>query len=236
LVLKMDLHVHSCYSHDGISSIREIIEYSKKRGLNGVALTDHNTCEGSMQLSRTNELLVLPGMEIDTTGGHILALNISKPVPSKLNPLETIRRIHEAGGIAVAAHPYAFGKTGKRQQLTKTSNFDAVEVVNSSAFPFFLSTNLSRKWAQQLGLPQTAGSDSHIPQTIGMAYTVIDADPEIDEIVRAIKKGATVPVGSSVPWTMRLRKLSRGLRKMATREATRDLRFDRGQTRFSGFS
>ena len=213
----MDLHVHSCYSHDGLSSIQEIIEYSKKRGLDGVAVTDHNSLEGALQLSRTNELLVLPGMEVNTLGGHILALNVTKPIPSKLNPSETIHRIHEDGGIAVAAHPYAFGKTGRRQQLTKISSFDAVEVINSSAFPFFLSTDLSRKWASRLSLPQTAGSDSHIPQTIGMAYTVIDADPEVDEIVEAIKKGATVPVGRSIPWAMKLRKLSLSLRKMAVK-------------------
>ena len=213
----MDLHVHTRYSHDGLSSLKEVISYSRKRGLDGVAITDHSSLKGALQLSQKNELLVIPGMEVNTLGGHILAINVTALIPSKLSPLETIRRIHEAGGIAVAAHPYAFGKTVRRQRMTKTSGFDAVEVLNSSAFPFFLSTQLGRKWANLCSLPQTAGSDSHIPQTIGMAYTLIDSDPELDEIVGAIKKGATIPVGRSVPWTMRLRKLSLGLRKMAVK-------------------
>ncbi len=213
----MDLHVHSCFSHDGLSSIRDVIEYSKKQGLDGVAVTDHDSLEGSLQLARTNELLVVPGAEIDTSGGHILALNITKLIPRKLSPLVTIQRIHEDGGIAIAAHPYALGKSGRRPQLSKVLGFDAVEVINASAFPFSRSIDLSRKWANQLNLPQTGGSDSHIPQTIGTAYTLIYAEPEVDEIVKAIKKGATVAVGGSVPWALRLRKLSLNLRKMAVK-------------------
>ncbi len=88
-----------------------------------------------------------------------------------------------------------------RRQIT--SNSDAIEVINSSTFPFFLSTRLARRLAVNLNLPQTAGSDSHRPSDIGTAYTLIDADSEIDEVVHAIKKGATVPFGKPIPWKAR---------------------------------
>jgi len=205
LRLKIDLHVHTRYSYDSTITLDEIVAYSQKRGLDGVAITDHDVVEGALKLvQKVKELVVIPGVEVTTSRGHVLALNITRPIPTELSPLETIQMIHEAGGIAVAAHPTVFYK-GLRGQIN--SNFDAVEVVNASAFPFFLSTYLSRKLALRLGLPQTAGSDAHYASEIGFAYTVVDAEPEVDEIVHAIRNGATVPCGKPIPWKLRLERM-----------------------------
>lgn len=205
LRLKIDLHVHTRYSYDSTITLDEIVAYSQKRGLDGVAITDHDVVEGALKLvQKVKELVVIPGVEVTTSRGHVLALNITRPIPTELSPLETIQMIHEAGGIAVAAHPTVFYK-GLRGQVN--SNFDAVEVVNASAFPFFLSTYLSRKLALRLDLPQTAGSDAHYASEIGFAYTVVDAEPEVDELVHAIRNGATVPCGKPIPWKLRLERM-----------------------------
>jgi predicted metal-dependent phosphoesterase TrpH len=201
LGLKIDLHVHTCYSPDAITSLKEVIVYSKKRGLDGVAITDHDTLAGAFKL-QNSELTVIPGIEITTIHGHLLALNITTPIPPKLDINETIKRIHEAGGIAVAPHPTLFYKSAPSRHA---SSYDAIEVMNSAAVPFQLFTYLNQKLATRLNLPQTAGSDSHYGPEIGAAYTVIEADPDVDEIVQAIKKGATIPVGKSIPWRMRLK-------------------------------
>jgi len=208
LPLKIDLHVHTCYSYDAITTLKEVVTYSKKQGLDGVAITDHNTLDGALKLARKNELIVVPGIEIETLQGHVLALNITTPIPPRLSPSETIQRIHEAGGIVVAPHLTAIGKAGLGlRPMSQSSNFDAIEVINSSAFPFFLSTYVSQKLAAQLDLPKTAGSDAHIPQTIGRAYTIIDADPDVNEVIRAIRRGATVPSGKPISWMMRFQKV-----------------------------
>ena len=206
LVLKIDLHVHTCYSSDGITTPREVIAYSKRQGLDGVAITDHDTVDGALKLLGKTDLIIVPGIEISSLGGHVLALNVTKPIPPNLTLSETIQRIHEAGGIAVAAHPVALLK-GLRFTDT-TLNFDAIEVINSATFPFSLSTYLSRKIAVRLNLPQIAGSDAHYGPEIGFAYTLINADPEVDEIVYAIKNGATVPFGRAIPWKLRLKRAS----------------------------
>lgn len=204
LRLKIDLHVHTRYSHDSTTTLNQILAYSKKRGLDGVAITDHDVVTGALKLiQKVKELVVIPGVEVTTSHGHVLALNITKPIPTELSPFETIQIIHEAGGIAVAAHPTVFYK-GLRGHVN--SNFDAVEVINASAFPFFLSTYLSRKLAVRLNLPQTAGSDAHYASEIGLAYTVVDTEPEVNEIVHAIKKGATIPCGKPIPWKLRLKR------------------------------
>jgi len=198
----MDLHVHTCYSCDATTTLREVVVYAKKRGLDGVAVTDHNAVEGALKLAQKSNLLIIPGVEITTLRGHILALNVTTQIPPRLSPFETVQRIHEVGGIAVAAHPTAFYKGGLRRQIV--SSFDAVEVINSTAFPFFFSTYLGRKLAVHLNLPQTAGSDAHRASEVGFAYTLIEADPNVDEIIQAIKKGATVPFGKPIPWKIRL--------------------------------
>lgn len=202
LPLKIDLHVHTCYSQDASITLREVAVYAKKRGLDGVAITDHDTVKGALKPIQKSNFLIIPGIEITTQRGHVLALNVTTPIPPRLSPSETIQRIHDAGGIAVAAHPNAIYKGGLRRHVT--SDFDAVEVINSTTFPFFLSTYFSRKLAARLNLPQTAGSDAHHASEIGFAYTVIHADPEVDEVIQAIKRGETVPFGKPISWKTRL--------------------------------
>jgi len=211
LVLKIDLHVHTCYSSDGITTPREVVAYSKRRGLDGVAITDHDTVAGALKLLGKTDLIIVPGIEITTPGGHILALNVEKPIPSNLRTSETIQRIHMAGGIAAWAHPVTLLK-GLRSTDTNL-NFDAIEVINSSNFPFSLSTHLSRRLAVRLNLPQIAGSDAHYGPEIGFAYTVIDVDPDVDEIVHAIKKGVIIPFGRAIPWRLRLKRVSLNFKK-----------------------
>jgi len=201
LGLKIDLHVHTCYSPDAVTTLKEVIVYSKKKGLDGIAITDHDTLAGALKL-QNSDFIVIPGIEITLQRGHLLALNVTTPIPPKLDINETIQKIHEAGGIAVAAHPTSFYKSAPSQ---RTASYDAIEVINSAAIPLQLFTYLNKKLATSLNLPQTAGSDSHYALEIGAAYTVIEADPDTDEIVRAIKKGATIPVGKSIPWRMRLK-------------------------------
>jgi len=204
--------VHTYYSNDGVITPKQLIAYSKEQGLDGVAITDHDTIQGALKLVDNKELIIIPGTEITTLQGHVLALNVTELFPSKLNMSETIEKIHEQDGIAVAAHPSVILK-GLRMRMCRDLNFDAVEVINSAAFPFSLATFLNRKMAVNLGLPQTGGSDAHLAVEIGSAYTLIDADPEIDEIVEAIKNGATVPFGKATSWRVRLEKEALNLKR-----------------------
>lgn len=189
---------------DAGTTPKGVIACSKKRGLDGVAITDHDTPKGALKLTNQKELIVIPGIEITTLDGHVLALNVHEEIPPKMTLSETIRMIHDLGGIAIAAHPKIIYK-GIRRQLTSLG-FDAIEVINSSAFPFFFSTHQSRKVALRLSLPQIAGSDAHFPSEIGFAYTVVDASSEVDEIVHAIRGGATIPRGKPISWKLRFKR------------------------------
>ena len=197
--LKIDLHVHSCYSPDSSITLKQVVAFAKKRGLDGVAITDHNTVKGALKL-KTKEIIVIPGIEVSTLQGHLLGINLTTPIPAKLGMEETIQKIHDSGGVAIAAHPTAFYKSPATKKVTC---YDAVEVMNASSVPFSVLTHYSRKFAERINAPQTGGSDSHYAPEIGSAYTVVDADSEINEITEAITRGATFPMGNGIPLRIR---------------------------------
>lgn len=211
--LKVDLHLHTHYSEDGKTTLEEAIQYAKERQLDGIAITDHDTVQGALKLAKRKDLIVIPGIEVSSRHGHVLGLNITEPIRPKLDITETVEKIRLLGGVAVVAHPAVAIKTGMGTTIRSASGIDAVEVINASAFPFSLSTYLSRRLAHRLGLPETAGSDSHYPQEIGSAYTIIDADSNRDDIMEAIRKGKTEPAGKPISWTRRLERGSQNVRK-----------------------
>ena len=202
--IKIDLHVHTHYSFDGLITPEELVFYAKKRGLDGVAITDHDRIDGALKIAKEINLLAIPGIEISSLNGHIIGLNLQEPVPQKLSADETVEKIHELGGLAVACHPMAFLKTSLKNRIN--SKFDAVEVINSSAIPFGYSVKRSREIASRLGIAQVAGSDAHYGPEIGSAYTIIEAELEIDRIIKAISKGLCQPTGEAIPLKTRMKR------------------------------
>jgi predicted metal-dependent phosphoesterase TrpH len=203
--LKLDLHVHSHYSYDSLIKEKEITFYVKKRGLDGVAIVDHDRFDGAFKVAKETDVLVVPGMEVTSSGGHIIALNVQEAIPRALGPEETVDKIHDAGGLAVACHPVTFFKGSLRKDVN--AKFDAVEVINASAVPFNYSVKHSRRLAERLGAAQVAGTDAHYAPEIGYAYTLVDAEPNVENVVKAISKRQCMPVGRAIPWTLRLKKL-----------------------------
>jgi predicted metal-dependent phosphoesterase TrpH len=203
--LKLDLHVHSHYSYDSLITEKEITFYAKKRGLDGVAIVDHDRFDGAFKIAKETDALIVPGMEITSSGGHIIGLNVKETIPRALSPEETVDRIHDAGGLAVACHPVTFFKGSLGRDVN--AKFDAVEVINASAVPFNYSVKNSRRLAERLGAAQVAGTDAHYAPEIGYAYTVVNAEPSVEKVVETICKGQCIPVGRAIPWILRLKKL-----------------------------
>ena len=209
--VKADLHVHSFYSSDSIITPKELVYYAKKRGLNAVAVTDHNQIEGARKIAAQTDFLIIPGMEVSSRDGHIVGLNVNELVPRDLSADETVERIHRAGGVAIACHPYALFKGSIGQHVT--TKFDAVETINASSFPFRSASQKAEKLAKRLCLPRVAGTDAHFGPVIGCAYTVVDAELNLDSILEAIVKGRCEPAGGSIPFLVRFQNQGRFLKK-----------------------
>ncbi len=200
--MKADLHIHTTYSRDSVITPKELVFYAKKRGLTAVAVTDHNQVEGALKIAKQTDFLIIPGTEVSSLNGHIVGLNLSDHIPRGLRANETVERIHEAGGIAVACHPFSSfkGSIGKHA----SAKFDAVEVINASAFPFNRATRKAHQLAESLKLPKVAGTDAHYGPVIGQAYTLIEAEANAEAIVKAIVNGQCEPAGTSMSLAMRL--------------------------------
>jgi len=183
--MKIDFHIHSKNSTDSNATFKEIEEIALMRGLDGVAITDHNVFSSF----KSKKILVIPGEEILTRAGEILGLGLKKGISRDLSPQETIEIIHKQGGIAVAPHPFDFFRKGLGS-LMKELNIDAVEVFNSRTLSS-MESELARKFAQKHKLSVIGGSDAHVPEEVGNVYTELDAKPNIKSVLNAVKKGQT---------------------------------------------
>jgi predicted metal-dependent phosphoesterase TrpH len=200
--VKADLHVHTTYSPDSVITPKELVFYAKKRGLTAVAITDHNQIEGALKIAKETNFLIIPGTEVSSLHGHIVGLNVNAPIPKGLSADETVDQIHKAGGIAIACHPFAMLKGSIGEHIS--DEFDAVETINASALPFNRATRKANEVAERLGLPKVGGTDAHYGPVIGQAYTVINAEANVEAIVKAIVNGQCTPVGKAISLIMRL--------------------------------
>jgi predicted metal-dependent phosphoesterase TrpH len=198
MAIKIDLHCHSFFSGDGVSSPEELIQEAKKRGLNGFAMTDHNTCDAikymlDKGLMRDDGLpvdnfLVIPGVEVTTAEGHLLCLGVVLPNLKGRPAIEVCHLAHEAGGLAVPPHPYDLFRAGIRENTLNTLPIDAIEVFNA-ATTLKRYNRMAYEYAHRRGLPMTAASDAHHYAAIGTAYTIFDTeDLSVQGILKEIPK------------------------------------------------
>ncbi len=187
--MKLDLHIHSAFSRDGIASPMEIVNRCKELGLDGFAITDHNGIQGSLESiehAREAGLIAVRGIEVSTVDGHVLAYGVSEVIPKGLSVQETIDRIHAIGGIAVAAHPVRF-PSGIGLEAAENNSFDAIEILNGGNSRS--SNRKALKLAERLGKPRTAGSDAHKIEEIGKSYVTIESALSEGEVLEAIANG-----------------------------------------------
>ena len=189
--MKADLHVHSCHSEDGHSTPQQIIERAKELGFGCIAITDHNSFASFEDVKDCTDIIFVPGEEVGSADGHIIALGIDREIPKHLSIPETIDLIHEAGGIAIAAHPYRWWTgLGEKNTLKYAEKFDGIEGLNARSTK--KHNTLSLKLATENGKCITAGSDAHKPGPIGDGYTVLPDDCRTwQDVVQAIKDRRT---------------------------------------------
>ena len=185
MAIKIDLHCHSFFSGDGVSSPEQLIEAARAKGLDGFAITDHNTCDavkymidkGYMRPDGlpVDNFLIVPGVEVTTAEGHLLCIGAVLPNLKGRPAFEVCSLIHEAGGVAIPPHPYDVFRAGIRENVLKTLQIDGIEVFNA-ATTLKRYNRMAYDYALDHGLAMTASSDAHHHAAIGTAYTVLETD------------------------------------------------------------
>lgn len=180
----LDLHIHSKYSFDSFSEPNRIICAAKRKGLNGIAITDHNTIKGGIETRKINQdqnFLVIVGCEISTDIGDIIGLFLTEEIKSR-NSMEVIEEIHHQGGIAVLPHPYK----GHKLNDEVIKEIDVVEGFNARTSEEDNSKAI--KLAEQYNKPVVAGSDAHFYCEIGASKIVLNSNEVKNEILNGKHK------------------------------------------------
>lgn len=209
MIGRADIHIHTTAS-DGFDSVQDILDYTAALGtLDVVAITDHDVLDASLwayEHRARYPFEIIPGVEVSTAEGHMLALWVQKPIPMGMSLAETAAAIHEQDGIAILAHPFELTITFKvfmhyLQQPASllSTGIDAIEVYNAAS-PTPASNPLARRLAEQIKLPMTGGSDAHSLGGIGCGITRFNGRTA-DELRRAIT--ATQTDGEGHWWPLR---------------------------------
>lgn len=190
--VRLDLHSHSRHSPDSRLDPVELVKRARSLGLDGIAVTDHNSLGGGRAAYEhargMKDFLVLRGMEVSAVFGHVLAYGVREEVPRGLTTVETAERVIALGGVAVAAHPYRFW-SGLGEPETVAAKFAAYEVQNARTLR--RGNARAKALAARMGVGTTGGSDAHFLHEVGRAVTVVESASTEDEVLDAIRRGRT---------------------------------------------
>lgn len=180
---RVDLHNHTKWSKDCLVEFDTIIKLSEKRKLDRIAITEHNTAQGGLEMKKIAPELVIVGEEIMTTEGEILAFFVKETVPAGLSPEATIRHLRDQNAVISVSHPFDRLRKGAWEEadlLRIAPLVDAIEIFNARCM--FPADNFkAEEFAKAHGVLGTAGSDSHTKPEYGTALTLMrpfEDDPE----------------------------------------------------------
>lgn len=191
--MKIDFHIHTCYSYDSLMKPAKILKTAKKRGLDGVVICDHNTIKGGMEVQRLNKdknFHVIVGAEIATNAGDVTGIFLTKEIESR-NFDEVVKEISAQNGKVILNHPF------KGHDLSKIdlSKIDFIEGYNSRLNMEFNQRAINLARANHIAI--TAGSDSHCYSEIGNSITIVEDINLLIPIQHNYKKSSQVFVTMS---------------------------------------
>ncbi len=128
VTVRIDPHVHSDDSYDGHEPIELILEHAAEIGLDAVVITDHDVIGESKRaadVAAEYGLIGIPGVEVSTAHGHLLAIGVERMPPRRKPYDETIAWIHEHGGVAIVPHPFQRSRHGVRQRHVPVPDLEA---------------------------------------------------------------------------------------------------------------
>ena len=198
---RVEFHCHTIFSKDSLTRPADLVKTCRRKGIDRVVVTDHNTIAGARAAQAIDPELVIVGEEIATTRGEILAAFVTEEIPKGLTPQETIRRLQDQGAFISVSHPFDQERNGHWQEddlLEILPYVDAIEVYNSRCMrPRF--NREAQKFAETHRLAGTVGSDAHAAFELGRSLMVLEPFGGPKELRDVIRKG--IPqVRWSPPW------------------------------------
>ena len=200
-MLSVEFHCHTIISKDSLTSPLKLVETCRRKGIDRVVVTDHNSIVGALAAQKLDPELVIVGEEILTTKGEILAAYMTEEIPPYLSPQETIKRLRNQGAFISVSHPFDRMRNGAWEEedlLEILPEVDAIEVFNSRCMDPKFNTK-AREFAEKHNIPGTVGSDAHSTFELGRSVLLLDQFEGPDEMRAVIRRGIPRTKLSS-PW------------------------------------
>jgi len=200
-MLRVEFHCHTIFSKDSLISPQTLVDICRRKGIDRVVVTDHNTIAGARAAQALDPGRVIVGEEIMTTRGEILASYVTEEIPSMLSPLKTIELLRAQGSFISVSHPFDEWRSGgwkEKDLLGIISLVDAIEVYNSRCMsPAF--NRRAGEFARQHNLGGTVGSDAHAAFELGRSLNLLESFQGPDEMRQVIRRAA-FQTRWSPPW------------------------------------
>lgn len=190
-MLRVEFHCHTIFSKDCLVSPRQLVECGRRKGIDRIIVTDHNSIAGALAAREIDPERVIVGEEIMTTAGEVLAAFVQAEIPPGLTPQETIRRLREQGAFISLAHPFDEDRRGSWREadlLAVIPLVDAIETFNSRCMRPEHNTAAFR-FAEQHRLAGTVGSDAHTCWELGRSTLLLQPFRNAVELRDVLRQG-----------------------------------------------
>ncbi|HUF37060.1 MAG TPA: PHP-associated domain-containing protein [Anaerolineales bacterium] len=202
-MIRLEFHTHTIFSPDSLTPPERLLEACRRKGIDRVVVTDHNTIRGALAARKLAPEMVIVGEEIMTTRGELLAAFVREEVPAGLEPAEAIARLRDQAAFISVSHPFDHFRGGswRLEDLKAIAGLvDAVEVFNSRCLdPRF--NRRADEFADAHDLLKTAGSDAHGTNEIGRSTIRLEDFQDASALRESLKKAA-LDTRLSPPWVM----------------------------------
>jgi len=185
--LTVEFHCHTIHSRDSSNRIPDLIAAARARGIDRLAITDHNTIAGALEAQALAPDLIIVGEEILTHQGELLAYFLTEEVPARLSADATLERLRAQNAFIAVPHPFDRHRHGWAlpDLLRILPQVDAIEVFNSRSFRHALNDK-ALAFARDQGMPAIAGSDAHGLLELGFARTLLPPFADADGLRRVV--------------------------------------------------
>jgi len=192
-LLRADLHIHTKYSMDCNTPLKKIIIRCQKMGINCIAIADHGTAEGALEMAKIAPFKVIVAEEILTTQGEIMGMFLKETIPSGISVNDAVSQIRAQGGLVNIPHPFSTFRDSALEndaidKLMEQGDIDLMEVFNARSL-LSRSSAQAQLYAREHGIPGGAGSDAHTAPEIGHAYVEMPEFTGRDDFIAALKQG-----------------------------------------------
>ncbi len=196
-MLRVDLHLHSHFSHDGRSSLQQLITRADECALDRIALTDHNVVDGALELQRIAPSLAIVGEEAKTMEGEVIGLFITRRVPPFLSPEKAMDLIHEMGGLTYIPHPLDPHRShfSPHRIVELANRIDIIEIHNP-----WCSAAANRdaaRLAEELAKPTATGSDAHSSEELGRSWMEMEDYSSVEDFLEKLRSARHVVTAAS---------------------------------------